>query len=134
MHIKSNRQTIERPINEVYSFIEDFRNFEHLMPEQVKNYHASRDNCTFEISGMGEVALEMNERIEFSKVKSVSTGRTAVKFELIVNLDSENEVQCGASVELNAELSAMMAMIAKNPLEYFVNTLVSKLKELMEPA
>ncbi len=132
MQIESNKQIIDRPVNDVYSFIEDFRNFEHLMPEQVKNYQATRNNCSFEISGMGEVSLEMSERIEFSKVISVSSGSTAVKFELIVNLNTENTGQCGVMVELNAELSAMLAMIAKNPLEYFINTLVSKLKEVME--
>jgi len=132
MHIESSRQIINRQVIDVYTFIEDFRNFEHLMPEQVKNYQATSDDCNFEISGMGQVSLIITERIECSQIKAASAGKTAVNFELIVNLSPESDDQCSVVVQLNAELSMMLELIAKNPLNNFINILVSKLKEVME--
>lgn len=134
MHIESNKQVIARPANEVFSFIKDFRSFKYLMPDQVQNYQAGYDQCSFEISSVGQVTLEMKERIEGRKLKAVSSGNTAINFELIVNLIPEGTHKCLVYVELNAELSPMLEMIAKSPLNNFINILVEKLKEVMEAA
>lgn len=132
MNIESARQIIEKPISEVYSFIKDFRNFEHLLPAQVQNYKADYDQCSFEISGMGSILLEMKERIEDTKVMASSAGNTAIKFDLILNLSSQSTGTCSAIAELNAELSPMLSMIARNPLSNFINMMVEKLKEVLE--
>lgn len=132
MQIESKKQLISRPAYEVYTFVSDFRNFSQLMPAQVKNYRAGYDQCSFEISSMGNISLEMKERIENVRVKAVSTADTAINFELILSLVQETEADCTAQALLNAELSPMLAMLAKNPLNNFINILVDKLKEVME--
>lgn len=132
MQITSNQVTIARSAEDVYTFIADFRNFGQLMPPQVLNYEATYDNCSFEISGMGSVALEMKERIPATKVKSVSTGSTAIAFELNVDLVSESADSCKAVVQLDAQLSMMLQMIASAPLKNFINMLAGKLREVME--
>jgi carbon monoxide dehydrogenase subunit G len=134
MHIESKKQSIARPASEIYAFIKDFRNFEHLMPSQVMNYQAEYDQCSFEISSMGNVTLEMKERIDDQMIRAASTAGTAINFELIVYLVSENANSSICRAELNAELSPMLAMLAKNPLNNFINMLVDKLKEVMESA
>jgi carbon monoxide dehydrogenase subunit G len=134
MHIESKKQVIARPASEIYAFIKDFRNFEQLMPSQVMNYQAEYDQCSFEISSMGQVSLEMKERIEDQMIRAASTAATAINFELIVNLVPEIAGSSIVQSELNAELSPMLAMLAKNPLNNFINMLVDKLKEVMESA
>jgi len=133
MHIESNKQSIARPASEIYTFIKDFRNFERLMPSQVMNYQAGYEQCSFEISSMGRVSLEMKERIEDKMIRAASTAGTAINFELIVNLVPESAGASIVQAELNAELSPMLAMLARNPLNNFINMLVDKLKEVMEP-
>jgi carbon monoxide dehydrogenase subunit G len=133
MHIESNKQSIARPASEIYVFIKDFRNFERLMPPQVMNYQAGYEQCSFEISSMGRVSLEMKERIEDQMIRAASTAGTAINFDLIVNLVPESTGSSLVRAELNAELSPMLAMLARNPLNNFINMLVDKLKEVMEP-
>jgi carbon monoxide dehydrogenase subunit G len=132
MNIISATQTIDKPASEVYSFIKDFRNFEHLMPAQVQDYKASYDECSFEISGMGSVWLEMKERVEDTNVVAASTGNTAINFDLSINLSPQSPGQCTAVAELNAKLSPMLSMIARKPLNNFINMMVEKLKEVLE--
>jgi carbon monoxide dehydrogenase subunit G len=132
MHIESKKQSIARPTSEIYAFIKDFRNFGQLMPSQVMNYQAGYEQCSFEISSMGQVTLEMKERIEDKMIRAASTAGTAINFELIVNLVPESAGSSIAQAELNAELSPMLAMLAKNPLNNFINMLMDKLKEVME--
>ena len=132
MHIKSHEEKIARSANEVYAFLEDFRNFGHLLPSQVQNYQAGYDQCSFEISGMGTIALEMNERIPASSIKAVAIKPTAIDFHLIVNIYSETSESSSVVVELDAKLSMMLEMIAATPLSNFINMLAAKLKEIME--
>jgi hypothetical protein len=70
--------------------------------------------------------------LENSKIRAASSGKTAIKFELVVNLLPETPDSCTAFAELDAELSPMLAMLARNPLNNFINMLVDKLKEVME--
>ena len=132
MHIESKKQSIARPTGEIYAFIKDFRNFGQLMPSQVMNYQAGYEQCSFEISSMGQVTLEMKERIEGQMIRAASAAGTAINFELIVNLVPESTGSSIAQAELKAELSPMLAMLAKNPLNNFINMLMDKLKEVME--
>jgi len=131
-HLESTGQIIARPVHEVFAFVEDFRNFGHLMPAQVANYKAEYNHCSFDISSMGHVSLEITERIANKSVKASSTGKTPIKFDLLVNLDSTDQHHCRAVVHLNADLSPMLAMLAKSPLNNFINMMAGKLKEVME--
>lgn len=132
MKIESNRHIISSPVHEVYSFIKDFRNFEKLMPAQVQNYQATANDCSFDISGMGTVFLLMKERVENEKVLTVSTGKTPIEFQLMVNLFAQDALTTTAVVQIDADLSPMLAMIAKSPLSNFINMMADKLKEVME--
>lgn len=132
MHIESRELTIARTTGDVYDFIKDFRNFQNLMPEQVKNYQADAGHCSFEISSIGPVELEMLERVQDKKIKAVSKGKTAISFALSVNLMPESPETTLAVFQLDADLSPMLALMAKTPLGNFINMMGEKLKEVME--
>jgi carbon monoxide dehydrogenase subunit G len=132
MHIESKQQDIARPASAVFDFIRDFRNFEYLMPEQVTNYQADYDHCSFETNALGKISLKMAERLKDKMVRAISGEVTPVKFELIVNISAFSPDSSSVTLALDAELSSMMAMLAKSPLTNFVNMLAEKLKSVME--
>jgi len=51
---------------------------------------------------------------------------------LSVELHPEDENSTSAVICVNAELSPMLEMIAKNPLNNFINIMAEKLKNAME--
>ncbi len=131
MQLKSNKHLIVRDAVGVYAFINDFRNLETVLPEQVRNFKADADSCSFEVSGIGEIALLINERVENRKVSAVSTGKSPLEFKLSVELHPEDENSTSVVICVNAELSPMLEMIAKNPLNNFINIMSEKLKNAM---
>jgi len=131
-HLESKGLVIHKPVHEVFAFVEDFRNFGHLMPAQVVNYKADYNHCSFDINSMGHISLEMAERIPNKSVKASSTEQTPVNFDLLVILDATGQNHCNAIVHLNADLSPMLAMLARSPLSNFINMIAGKLKEVME--
>lgn len=130
--IESDAAFINKSQEKVYSFLSDMNNFGKLMPEQVVNWKSDRDHCTFTIKGMADVALRITERIPSSKIVMSSDARTPLKFTLECEITKERGEKSVGRILMNAELNAMMEMLAKTPLQNFVNMLAGKMKELEE--
>jgi hypothetical protein len=129
--IESEKITILRPAQEIYSFLCNFNNFQHLMPPQVINWQSTETSCSFTIQGMTDLAMHIAEKIPFTRIVILPDGHPPFDFELdctLSGLDSSAESQ----LIFHADLNPFLSMIALNPLRNFVNLLNSKLKEIAE--
>lgn len=129
---KSEQKTINRSAADIYNFLSDFTNFEHLMPEQITNWQATENNCSFTIQGMADVAMRMEEKIPDKKVYVVSEGKVPFEFNMTFKLDEEKDNSTKVNLMINASINPMMVMMLKRPLSNLVNIMVDKLKEHME--
>jgi carbon monoxide dehydrogenase subunit G len=129
MEFTSEWRSIETKPEKVYLFLSDLQNLGKLMPEQVINWQADADTCSFTIKGMTDLKLKINERIPFSLISLKPEGKSPFSF----TLDSvirENNLQTEVKIMLNADLNPMLAMMAKRPLQNLVNIMVEKLQLL----
>jgi hypothetical protein len=130
--MESGVTPIDRPVSEVYNFLNDFNNFSHLMPEQVVNWQATSDNCSFEIKGLATLGMRIIERVPNSKIVMKSEGKLPFDFFLNANLTSITENSSNAQLIIEADMNPFISMMAEKPLANFVNVLALKLKEVME--
>lgn len=128
---KSNPVVIESSDRDLFTFLGDFNNFEKLLPEQVINWESTKDNCSFTIKGMADLAMKMGQNIEFSKITYESEGNSPFPFQLGFGITPDSGNQCIVHATLEAKLNPMLKMMASRPLQNFVNLLVEKLKEIM---
>ena len=128
---KSDKITIHKSPEDIYTFLSDFNNFEKLMPEQVTNWKSTNESCSFTIQGMADLAMKMGERTEFSKVTYVSDGNKPFAFDLNTDIIANGNLT-ETQIILNTDLNPMLKMMASRPLQNFVNLLVNKLKEVIE--
>ena len=105
-------------------------NFGKLMPEQVINWKSADDSCSFTIKGMTDLSMRISEKTPNSKIVIIPGDNPPFPFSLIFQLNEEQKEITKAQILFNAELSMMMELLAKNPLQNFINLLVEKLKEL----
>lgn len=131
MQFNSEPTRISQPPGKVYAFAGDMQNFEPMMPEQIENFSATSGQCKFSIPGMGEIELQIADKIHDEKITYVSAGKTPIKFSLALLLDGQPDY-CTATFILSADLNPMMAILAKTPLQNFVNLLSQKLKDHIE--
>ena len=129
--INSEHVDIQKPAKEIFVFLSDFNNFEKLMPEQVVNWKSTNDTCSFTIKGMATLGMRQKSMVEHSEINLVSEGSSPFPFTLSCLLDDRGN-SSNAQMKLNADLNPMLKMMAKKPLQNFVNLLVKKLKEVME--
>lgn len=116
----------------VFTFLSNMNNFEQLMPEQVINWKSTETTCSFTIKGMTDLSLSISEKIPYSKIVIIPGENAPFMFNLICQINENNTNNSTVQIVFQAELSTMMEMLAKNPLQNFVNALASKLKEIGE--
>jgi len=129
---KSEITSINSSDRVIYNFLNDFNNFEKLMPEQVINWQSTKENCSFTIKGMADLAMRMSKSDEFSFISYSSEGKSPFHFNLSFHIEKLDENKSDVYSLFSADLNPMIKMMASRPLKNFVNLLVEKLKVLLE--
>ena len=130
--IESEITVINRPAAAMFTFLNDFNNFSHLMPEQVINWQATSDTCTFEIKGHATLVMRIIERVPNSKLVMKGEGKIPFDFLLNSNITPVNDNSSRVQLVIVADMNPFISMMAEKPLANFVDMLVVKLKEVME--
>lgn len=111
------------------SFMSDLRNFRDIMPEQVENWQAGRNSCTFSISSLGNLGMQKGEFSMPNCFGFISNEQSKVQFELDFYFDDIAEGQMTGYFEIRTDMNPMIEMMAKRPLTNFVNILTENLKQ-----
>ncbi|MFH0892919.1 MAG: hypothetical protein V2A54_00660 [Bacteroidota bacterium] len=130
-NINSEINNVDCSPEQVFEFLCDFNNFEKLLPDQISNWKASKETCSFTIKNMGDLELKIARRVEFSMVTYEATGRAPFPFSLNFKIDQRAQFST-TQVLFVADLPTFIELMAKSPLTHFVGTLNSKLKETLE--
>ncbi|UCG28016.1 MAG: SRPBCC family protein [Bacteroidales bacterium] len=128
--VESRIGKIEAQDETIYKFLSDFNNFRDLVPmDKISNWESSEDHCSFSINGIGDVGLNIVEKEPFSTIKYGGDSLANVSFNLWIQLKRVDDTDTRVKITLKADLNTMLSMIAKKPLQDFVNILVDKLEE-----
>jgi carbon monoxide dehydrogenase subunit G len=126
-HYSTGRVKVNRPVSDFYTFISDFNNFKALLPSQVSTYRSDADSCAFTISGLPELKLRISERVEDEMLKISPDGESPLPFELKCLMQANDENTSFVEVQLEAEISPLLAMMISKHLETFIEMMREKL-------
>jgi carbon monoxide dehydrogenase subunit G len=124
----SDKLQVKKPAAEIFSFLNDFRNFEMLMPEQITNWQATEKNCSFTVQGMANIGMVIHDSEPNSKIHIKSDGKVPFNFDMYSHLKAIDENLTEVSIDLEADVNSMLLMMVKRPLQNLVNIMVEKLK------
>ena len=127
--IESRIGKIETRDEKIFEFLSNFKNFENIIPQdKVDSWEASEDNCKFSISGIGEVGLKILEKEPYKVIKYAGDNLAKVDFNLWIQLKQVEDMDTRVKITFKADLNPMLIMVAKKPLQEFVNILVDRLE------
>jgi len=128
-NFESRTGTVSCSAEEVFMFVTDIRNFEQFIPEgTINNFLADKESCSFNVSMIGKVSFRLAEKKEFSRVVFEGDALSKEDFRLILDIIDSGTGSVQVKVFVNAILNPMLRMMAKKPLEQFLEMLVSEME------
>ncbi|HLS12062.1 MAG TPA: hypothetical protein VK050_07865 [Flavobacteriaceae bacterium] len=130
MELNSNKVEVNLSKKELHDFLQKVENYEQLMPKDRAKFEVIRENAfVFGLKGMPEIALEIKD---ISNPDKVVLGAISDKlpFTLTADLEEQSENKTTASLQFEGKFNAMMAMMIKNPISKFLNTLTENMASL----
>jgi carbon monoxide dehydrogenase subunit G len=131
MTVIQNNVAINKPINEVYSFLNDLNNHEQLMPDNIYNWSSTADEARFTIKNMAKLALKISQRVQNKEIVCVPSEEAPFEVKLVWKVEEVSETETNATFIIEAQLNMMMKMMASGPLQKLVDHQVRKLKEIL---
>lgn len=127
MFIETPKTTVSKSDKETFDFLNDLANFEQLMPENIDKFEVLNENrFLFALKGMPEIVLEKKE--QSAPIKLVlGAASEKLPFTLTADITGIDENQSEVLLNFTGEFNAMMAMMIKNPITNFMNTLSTNL-------
>ncbi len=130
VHVESKTGKVPESEKKIYEFLSDFKNFEQLLPrDRVSNWHSEGESCSFSVNGLGEAGLKIIEKEPWKLIKISGTGQAALNFFLWIQIKEVRPGDSRIRLTIKAEMNQVMGMMARKPLQQFVNLLVDHLEK-----
>ena len=127
MRLETPTKSINTSSKDLYLFLEDVKNFEKLMPENISKFELlGDDKFVFALKGMPEIVLKMKEKTPYEQLV-LGSASDKVPFTLTANINEISEDSSEVNLIFEGEFNAMMGMMIKGPISNFINTLTDNM-------
>jgi carbon monoxide dehydrogenase subunit G len=124
---ESKRVALKTSAENVFVSLSDMSNLGRFMPEQITNWQATVDTCSFTIQNMTTLSMRITERVPFERIDVTSEGKTPFNFTLHLILFPQTEQHSEAMFTLKADLNPVFSMMASKPLQNLVDLMADNL-------
>lgn len=130
MNLESHKVTVEQSAEYLFNELNDVKNFEKLMPDNIAKFEVLDENAfIFGLKGMPEIKLKMKDKTPFSKIV-LGAASDKLPFTLSANLNAISENVTEVQFQFEGEFNAMMAMMIKGPIGKLLETLSTNMHKL----
>ena len=130
MEIKAPVIRLQKSNSEVFDFLSNLENFEHLMPESIQTFEVlDADAFRFALKGMPAIVLQRKAQQAPDWIL-LGAASDKLPFTLRADLLAISPSETEVSLHFEGEFNAMMAMMIKTPLTNFLGALASNLSKM----
>lgn len=130
MELNSKKVEVNLSKEKLHEFLQKVENYEQLMPQDKAKFEVIKDNAfVFGLKGLPNIALEIKDISNPDKVV-LGAINEKMPFTLTADLEEISEEKTTASLQFEGEFNAMMAMMIKNPISKFLDTLTDNMSAL----
>ncbi len=128
MNLESPKVIVQKTDKEIFEFLTKVENFEQLMPENTEKFEATEESFLFALKGMPDIRLKLQESSANNNIVLASTN-DKFPFTLKGNIVKLNDNSSEVQLKFEGQFNAMMAMMIKNPIQKFINTLAENIEK-----
>jgi hypothetical protein len=117
--------------SELFDFATDIRNFKQFVPggASVNELHIDRESCSFYIPSMGNVNLNIWQKVPDNKVVYNGTVFQSNSFTLVMNIKEDLEGRAEVQLNLGAKLNPLLKMVAVKPIDSFLEKMIDEMEK-----
>lgn len=108
----------------VFDWLSDFRNFEPLMPDAVKDWQASPSGCKLKLGALGPISMEQKKLTRPSELLIGDAEGKPFPFSLIISIKEIDASHSEVGMSFEAKLNPFLKMMVEKPLEGFLGHLL----------
>jgi carbon monoxide dehydrogenase subunit G len=129
MNLESPKVSVAKSAEYLFNALNDVKNFEKLMPENIAKFEVIDENCfEFGLKGMPEIKLLKKGGTPNSQIV-LGAASSKLPFTLTANLTEVND-STDVQLTFEGEFNPMMAMMIKGPITKFIETLAENMGKL----
>ena len=129
MNLESPKVNVAKSAEYLFNALNDVKNFEKLMPENIAKFEVLDENCfEFGLKGMPEIKLLKKGGTPNSQIV-LGAASSKLPFTLTANLTEVND-STDVQLTFEGEFNPMMAMMIKGPISKFIETLAENMGKL----
>lgn len=132
MTIIESETVVNKPIEQVYTYLADLNNHQHLMPENIYNWTSTVDEATFTIQNMAKLSIKVASRVENKELIAVPSEAAPFEIEMKWTVEDNGDGTTTARHILSADLNMMMKMLASGPLQKLADHQTARLTEILK--
>lgn len=130
MNLESPKVNVAKSAEYVFNALNDVKNFEKLMPENIAKFEVIDENCfEFGLKGMPEIKLVKKGGTPNSQIV-LGAASSKLPFTLTGNLNAIDADNTEVQLTFEGEFNPMMAMMIKGPITKFIETLAENMEKL----
>jgi carbon monoxide dehydrogenase subunit G len=111
-----SKVTINRPVNQVYTFLADMNNHQQLMPDSITEWSSTVDEASFNIQNMVKLSLKVDSRTPDKLISIIPAAKPPFDMSLTWALSGDDK-ETTVTYTISADLNMMMKMMASGPLQ-----------------
>jgi carbon monoxide dehydrogenase subunit G len=129
MNLESPKVNVAKSAEYLFNALNDVKNFEKLMPENIAKFEVIDENCfEFGLKGMPEIKLVKKGQTPNSQIV-LGAASSKLPFTLTANLTEVNDTT-DVQLTFEGEFNPMMEMMIKGPISKFIETLSQNIVKL----
>jgi len=128
MNIESQKTNVKASVSEVYTFLADASNIEHLLPkDNVSDFQATDTECSFKVQGGITITLVQKKLNPNHSIEMESGEKSPFPFNLTVFIEENGEGATGYLV-FDGKVNSFLSMMVKKPLTNLFDYMSNKLE------
>ncbi len=130
MNLESPKVNVAKSAEYLFNALNDVKNFEKLMPENIAKFEVIDENCfEFGLKGMPEIKLVKKWGTPNSQIV-LGAASSKLPFTLTGNLNAIDADNTEVQLAFEGDFNPMMAMMIKGPITKFIETLAQNMGKL----
>lgn len=130
MNLESPKVNVAKSAEYLFNALNDVKNFEKLMPENIAKFEVIDENCfEFGLKGMPEIKLVKKGGTPNSQIV-LGAASSKLPFTLTGNLNAIDADNTEVHLAFEGDFNPMMAMMIKGPITKFIETLAQNMGKL----